>query len=94
MRVSTNASTIRALSPPINTVARTLLGHYIPVRELIPWCEIDIEEETSVLRRIALAVLIAGLATQAHAFDAKDVQKLRKTGECERCDLVGADRAA
>ena len=39
----------------------------------------------------ALTVAATMFASSASAFEPDDLQKLKDTGNCERCDLMGAD---
>jgi uncharacterized protein YjbI with pentapeptide repeats len=47
------------------------------------------------MKRILYAVVTLctalGIVQAAHGADPRDVQRLKQTGECERCNLVGAD---
>ena len=41
--------------------------------------------------RAALLALLAAEAATAHAFEAEDLEKLKETGRCIKCDLFGAE---
>jgi uncharacterized protein YjbI with pentapeptide repeats len=47
------------------------------------------------MKRILYAIVTLctafGIVQAAHGADPRDVQRLKQTGECERCNLVGAD---
>lgn len=47
------------------------------------------------MKRVLYAILTGcaslGIVQSAHGADPRDVQRLKQTGECEGCNLVGAD---
>jgi uncharacterized protein YjbI with pentapeptide repeats len=44
-----------------------------------------------VLFTTAMLFTVLGMVQTAYGADPRDVQRLKQTGECERCNLVGAD---